>query len=264
MWNAEHGAGSMALLRVKLSNFGDARKVAHHRDYRALPEVPGYNLQNRYIGNWLLYGNANFNASTGNNKPISAVAVRYADRALAPSTLALPHGVERIESLGSDAVLIGSAGADLHFSSVRLAATAQTVSRFVQADATQGETRTHGFFYRAGGARGEGVIGLPIVGQRLQGMQRYTGGSAAVLFVRNQSLELLPMGRLQAHGTQTQDGCRASCVDWYGNARPLFLGERVFALMGYELVEGAVQGAQVSELRRVSFAPPAIAVSRSH
>ena len=33
------------------------------------------------------------------------------------------------------------------------------------------------------------------------------------------------------------DGCQASCVDWYGNARPIFLPERMLALMGYELVE---------------------------
>jgi hypothetical protein len=33
------------------------------------------------------------------------------------------------------------------------------------------------------------------------------------------------------------DECRASCVDWYGNARPLFLRGHVFALLGYELVE---------------------------
>ena len=51
------------------------------------------------------------------------------------------------------------------------------------------------------------------------------------------------------------DGCRASCVDWYGNARPIFLGQRVFALMGYELVEGAAAGDAIRELRRVDFAP---------
>jgi hypothetical protein len=39
-------------------------------------------------------------------------------------------------------------------------------------------------------------------------------------------------------GRQQDDACKASCVDWYGNARPIFLGQRVLALMGYELVEG--------------------------
>jgi hypothetical protein len=49
----------------------------------------------------------------------------------------------------------------------------------------------------------------------------------------------------------------ASCVDWYGNARPLFLKNRVFALMGYELVEGQVARGQIGEVRRISFAPDA-------
>jgi hypothetical protein len=31
--------------------------------------------------------------------------------------------------------------------------------------------------------------------------------------------------------------CETSCVDWYGNTRPSFLGQRLFALMGSELVE---------------------------
>jgi hypothetical protein len=54
------------------------------------------------------------------------------------------------------------------------------------------------------------------------------------------------------------DGCKASCVDWYGNARPIFLRGRVLALLGYELVEGAVDGAGMWELRRASFAPEAV------
>ena len=53
----------------------------------------------------------------------------------------------------------------------------------------------------------------------------------------------------------SDDGCKASCVDWYGNARPLFLRGRVFALLGYEIVEGRIAGAAISEVRRTSFAP---------
>ena len=45
------------------------------------------------------------------------------------------------------------------------------------------------------------------------------------------------------------DGCRASCVDWYGNARPIFARDRVFALLGYELVEGQVLNAGIREVR---------------
>jgi len=44
-------------------------------------------------------------------------------------------------------------------------------------------------------------------------------------------------------------------VDWYGNARPLFVRGRIIALLGYELVEGNRQGDSITEVRRVSFAP---------
>jgi hypothetical protein len=45
-----------------------------------------------------------------------------------------------------------------------------------------------------------------------------------------------------------------SCVDWYGNTRPLFVRGRVFALLGYEIVEGAFAEDRIRETRRISFA----------
>jgi hypothetical protein len=44
-------------------------------------------------------------------------------------------------------------------------------------------------------------------------------------------------------------------VDWYGNARPIFLRGRIFALLGYELVEGAVRRDAIREVQRANFAP---------
>ena len=78
------------------------------------------------------------------------------------------------------------------------------------------------------------------------------------LYLRNDVLRLKPMGELAAHAERAvDDGCKASCVDWYGNARPIFIGERVFALLGYELVEGRVSNERIVERRRTSFAPVA-------
>jgi hypothetical protein len=80
-----------------------------------------------------------------------------------------------------------------------------------------------------------------------------------VLFLRDRDLDFRPLGALQAGPWTGDDACRASCVDWYGNARPLFVGDRVFALLGYELVEGRLQAAggveRFGEIRRVGFAP---------
>ena len=69
---------------------------------------------------------------------------------------------------------------------------------------------------------------------------------------------LSELGDLSARGNGNggaDDGCKASCVDWYGNARPVFLRGRIFALLGYEIVEGRITGAGIEEVRRASFSP---------
>lgn len=260
MWGDETNSGELALLRIPLDRFGDGTAEAPASAYRRLPGRVDGAMQNRYIGPWLLYGSAPYAWSRGDRDGAgsTAFALRYADDSPVQA-LALDHGCERIEAMGGDAILVGSAGADLHFTSVRLDSHGAHVgSVYVQAGAAQGESRTHGFFYRADGLR-RGVVGLPVIGQASgQRMQRYLQESAAVLYLRNDDLRLSTMGRLVADAAAAvNDNCRASCVDWYGNARPIFIGDRVFALMGYELVEGQERDGRIVERRRTTFAPGA-------
>jgi hypothetical protein len=226
MWSSEvRGGGELALLRVHLGRFSDGRDAAPSESYQPLP---GRAAQNRFVGQYLLYGSQR-----------QLFAARYADG----STFGIPvdHSVDRLEALGEDAVAIGSDGRDLHFSSVRLAPYPAIAGRYTRANARQGESRSHGFFYN----QRQALLGLPILHR-----------SASVLYLRNQSLNLAEIGTLDASaGANTNDACRASCVDWYGNSRPLFIGERVFALMGYELVEGRLGRDGIAETRRVNFSP---------
>ncbi|HYM48189.1 MAG TPA: beta-propeller domain-containing protein [Burkholderiaceae bacterium] len=255
MWAAETNTGDLALLRVALSSFSDGKDSAPPRAYRSLPKPAGHALQSRYIGAYLLYG-----AGTGWHRPQATTqsqiyAVRYAgDRET--YELPLPHAVDRIEALGSNAVVVGSDGKDLHLTSLRLARFPVAIDRYTQKDATQGETRSHGFYYKPDNPY-EGLLGLPIVSNGEAASRQLRKPSAALLYLRNSGLSLSELGTLDARpGTgDRNDGCRASCVDWYGNSRPLFLRGRVFALMGYEIVEGAVTEKQIVETRRVSFAP---------
>ena len=244
------GAEELALLRVPLSAFGTTRARAPVDAYRPLPGVDGQ-LHNRFIGDWLVYGGG----SAWNDDPRAPVAhaLRYA--AMSPvQTLPLAHDVERIDALASDAVLVGSRGDDLQFTSVALGARAMPASTYTQPNARQGDDRTHGFFYKPRDAN-EGIVGLPVV----EG-----DDNAGVLYLRNASLRLSRMGRLDASNARRRDdACKASCVDWYGNARPIFVGDRVFALLGYELVEGRVDAQRIEERRRVDFSPRVgIAVAR--
>jgi len=261
MWAAETNAGDYALLRVALERFGDGREAAPASSYRALPRPEGNAIQNRYVGGWLLYGaGAGWNRA---HRTLSSAlhAVRYATDAPAQA-IALAHGVDRIEALGANAVVVGSDGRDLHFTSLSLAATATARDRYTRKDAAQGETRSHGFYYKPD-SDGAGVVGLPIVGGEHAASRQLRQESAAVLFLRNQGLRLTELGALESRPANgAGDGCRASCVDWYGNSRPLFIGDRVFALMGYEIVEGTLGAAGLAEVRRLSFAPLTVGLAR--
>ena len=77
-------------------------------------------------------------------------------------------------------------------------------------------------------------LGLPVLEPATVGGGVYRGGqgAASVLFLRQRGLGFRALGALRSEAAAGNDGCKASCVDWYGNARPLFVGERVFALLG--------------------------------
>jgi hypothetical protein len=253
MTGAEWMGGGMALLRVPLARFGDGSADAPEPAYTPLP-APGYGaVQNRFVGRHLLYGVGSGWESSTDRSDAALHVVEWATGRV--RRLALPHGVDRIEAMGPGAVIVGADTADLHFTAVRLSTRPALAGRYTLPGASQGETRSHGFFYRPDGEE-TGVLGLPVRGPGASGYEHLFEESASILFLRNRSLELDELGALAARAEGTaDDGCRASCVDWYGNARPLFLRGRVFALLGYELVEGAVRGGRIREIRRSAFAP---------
>jgi hypothetical protein len=250
MWSAEFHSGQLALLRVPLASFSDGRDSAPGESYRPLPSPEGHALQNRFISDYLIYG-----AGAGWHRPQAlrdprAFAVRYA-RPEAAHEVALAHGVDRIEALGRDAVLVGSDGRDLHFTSLRLGRVPSAAGRYTRPNASQGETRSHGFFYNAA----EGLLGLPILGPGKAASRQLRHESAALLYLKNDQLNLSEIGTLDSRRGARNDHCRASCVDWYGNSRPLFIRGRIFALMGYEIVEGELRAGRIQELRRVDLTP---------
>jgi hypothetical protein len=250
MWGSEVAAGDVALLRAPLDSFSDGSQEAARHRYRGLPKPTGYTFQNRFVGDHILYGTGSGWGSPEQTRSANLFAVSWVDGDV--DELWLEHGVDRIEQLGSDAVVVGTDGRDLHFSPVRLGAEPSVRKGFVRRNASQGELRSHGFFYRATG-KNAGLLGLPVAREGRPGYRHLIEGSAAVVFLRNDKLELTELGELEAGGGSANDGCRASCVDWYGNARPLFLRNRVFALLGYEIVEGQLAGDRIRETRRINY-----------
>jgi hypothetical protein len=253
MWGPEVTRGALALLRVARARFGADVADVPREAYRALPGAgESYTLQNRFVGTYLLYGTGNGWVPAGSTAQHQVFAHAIDSGETTP--LALPHAVDRIEPLGRDAVVVGSEGNDLHFTALALDARPTVADSYVRQGASQGETRSHGFFYNPDGER-SGVLGLPLRSAGQPGYMQLAEGSAEVAFLRVRALHFTPLGGLRASAMQTapQDGCRASCVDWYGNARPIFYRGQILALMGYELLAGRIANEQMEETARTDY-----------
>ena len=246
MWASEAGSANLAFFRVPVSQLGDGTESASVDSYHPLPAFGEMSLQNRYIGDTLVYGAGNtwFRRKGRNRDSVegNAYALNWKHPEISPVRLPVAHTVDRIEALGEHTLLVGTRGKDPYFSPVSISFSdgkieAGIAKAFRMRDAAQGETRSHGFFYKPDG-KDSGILGLPVVGGGAEGWHQLKNVSSGIVFLKNDQLRFNGLGVLAAspHSSR-QDNCQASCVDWYGNSRPLFLRGRIFALMGYELVE---------------------------
>jgi hypothetical protein len=252
-------SGIVSLIQVPLADFGDGRSEIADEHYRQLSMAGNlYEMENRFVGNHIVYGWGRLRGYGPATGPRAFAASLDGGEA---TEIGVGHGVERIEQLGADAVVIGSgAGDKLGFSAVALTdGEPHVADTFTMPAAGQGESRSHAYFYRPdpGSADGaSGTLGLPISRQVEPRFRQLLGSSAAMLFLRRDDRRFSRAGELDAHVEGViDDNCQASCVDWYGNARPIFLHGRIFALMGYELVEGRLGNGRISEVERLDYAP---------
>lgn len=257
MWSAEVTRGDVGFLRVPTGRFGEEVPTMERTAYRGLPRIEGQAsaMQNRFVGDHLLYGMGDGwrgrRATTlGATHPVWVYDAGR-DRT---TRVDVTHSIERLEPMGRDALVVGNEGGGLTFSAVALDEAPALAGRHTVRNASQGETRSHGFFYLPDGDR-RGTLGLPVTaGGDGNGWRQLRGVSSSVMFLGVEGLRFRELGSLRSGATAAvDDRCVASCSDWYGNARPIFWRNRVFALLGYELVEGSLAGGRVREARRTDF-----------
>ncbi|WP_198420925.1 hypothetical protein HF313_28555 [Massilia atriviolacea] len=245
-WRGEAGTDSLALLRLPLQAFSDGDQRAPLSSYKDLPDLPMQALRNRFIGPWLVYGGAR--AGADGRAPL--FALRW-DGTGGLQRLQLAHPVERIAAMGGDAVVAGQARSALHLSSVRLGQgagpdqQASVASVHVHPNARETPAPVRPPAYDAQ-RPGQGMLALAIVeaGRADEGED-----AASLLYLRNTALRLRELGALKA-----QHGAPEDAAAWYGNARPLFVQGRMFALLGDELVEGKLKNGRLREARRLNYA----------
>lgn len=258
------------------SAFSASLRPADPAAFTAMPVLTAATLENRFTDRWLVFGGRGnyWDMSFGDDEavpgPATVVAVPL-DRPDAFQLLSAPHGVLRAERVGDDIVLTGYRADDgLSISLVRLRENLPKIADTILLPGRyESEGRSHAF-NAVLDADGGALMGLPTV-LRLDDAARWwwRSGPSDVSFAR-----LDPSGRLSRAGTLrssrrsdeerpdfTRDGeghngyrCEVSCVDWYGNTRPIFTGGRVFALTATELVEGRLTGDdRIEEVQRLDL-----------
>ena len=261
MWNPWFVDGSAALLTLDLSRFGDGSGQARPQDYRQLPPLPensGYGVRNRFVGRHLFYG---VGVRNDQWQPAGGVLNIVSLDQGAVRTHVLDGSVVRIEPMGRDALILTENDDGLSFRTYNLTPAGLRAQpgfsgAYLMEDAGQAEYRSHAFFYRPdpGSTDGEvGILGLPVFEQ--SSGNRYSDVDASVVFLRRLNDQLTELGELYSWSDAEDDHCQASCVDWYGDARPIFIGNRIFALLGYDLIEGQVRSGRIYSVRRVDLTP---------
>jgi len=244
----------LSLLRVPVSALTSGVADVEPEAFVPLP-TPGpatRGVVNRFVGKHLLYGQGDPWWAAEGRMPSVLHVVRWIDASPHAAVISMVHDIERIEPLGEHALVVGGDREDLHFSSISLAKDPRLIGRHVQQGAAQGETRSHGFSYAPSGEQ-RGILGLPVRAGTQPGWAHLVEGSSSVVYLSVDQLSFAPLGALVEGSQDVNDGCRTSCTDWYGSSRPLFLGDRVFALLGYELVEGRVRRGKLEELARADL-----------
>jgi hypothetical protein len=245
--------------------------------YTAMPGVKSDNIANRFTENYLVYGSIGMTRrgfSENSMPPAYAVpVVRPAD----VRTIPVRHTVIRAEQAGNDIVVTGYRNQrglivtliDLD-GPPRIASQVQLEQRF------EGEGRSHAFNSLIE-ADGSGVMGLPTIsreGASSRAAWRSSASDLSFLTVDTRG-RLHPVGELERQFNYSNDDdddgdnggvagyhCEVSCIDWYGNSRPIFTDGRVFGLTGTELIEGRISGDEIYEVQRLNIAlsvPPRLA-----
>ncbi|MEA3017696.1 MAG: hypothetical protein QOI38_2418 [Sphingomonadales bacterium] len=256
-----HRRSSLSFVTVPRAGLG--RRLRHVGDgaYVPVPEVQG-TIENRFTDRYLVYGGrgyGSFPPETPLAEPSPLAIVPVADPAAA-RLIPVPHNILRAERVGDDVVVTGYRDrSGLQLSLVDLGGTPAVASTVRLDGRYETEGRSHAFNSMLG-ADGAGLIGIPTAPRAGEaGRFVWRSGASDISYV---SLDpaggLAPLGELtRSEGPRRTDyRCEVSCVDWYGNSRPIFTGGRVFALVGTELIEGRVEEGRVREVGRLDLTAP--------
>ncbi|MAK60798.1 MAG: hypothetical protein CMK09_07455 [Ponticaulis sp.] len=256
--------GHFALVSLPERRFGTEVQKFKHMDYRQLPSWEDMWIENRFNGDTLLYAErtSRWSYPDGDQdeiEPAMAVVVSL-DPKSEPVELTVPHGVVRIEVLGDEFVLTGyTDNHGLQVSNLEIDGDPSFVSTVRLPDQYESEGRSHAFNALIN-TDGTALLGLPTVMSSDENDRWWwrSDASQIAFMKRDEGRQLSRLGDLGNPPGEEDERyeCEVSCVDWYGNSRPIFTNGRIFALSGTAIVEGEIRDGWIHEIGRVNITSP--------
>jgi hypothetical protein len=254
----------MALARIPESAFGASAPTYQAADLFNVPPVSEGWMQAQYADSFLLYGTpqgvwpAYYGGRYGHGYHPGRLAIVPLPMPENARLMKLGHSVDRIELFGKHALVFGYPDVDdFAVSSVSLRQSARVVDTELMPGVVEAEGRSHAF-NSVVADDGAGLFGIPTVQlARWRGSHRWDAPSDVTFVRSDKALKLEPASALEGRPARDESysayRCEVSCHDWYGNARPIFYRDRIFALTGQELIEGALLAGRVTEIARVNL-----------
>ena len=236
---------SPALWTIPHSNFTSQPEELDSSHKTDLPKLNWRIRNNRFINDYVLYDDRG--GFQDDSKPRLLVKNISTDEA--PFSFSIPHQVDRIESLGEGAVIIGEHTTGVGFTAVGLPGSPWLGATRYESDADQVESRSHSFNYTS--LPGSALIGFPTVTYPEESGWREPLPVDMHFLTLDQDLNWNKSGVLTGDPKgHLSDGCLVSCEEWYGTARAFFIGGRAYALMDYELISADVFPGEIIESAR--------------
>ena len=259
---------AMKYFSVSLRTFAPNPITATAERFIDAPNPGAAEYEERFTDRYVVYGGRTSWSSyppEHSDAPATArVAAIPVDDPHLSTSLQAPHNVIRVERAGDNIVMSGyRTDAGLSVSLVDLRRTPRIASTAVLQGRYESEGRSHAFNSMID-TEGAGLMGVPTVTRTREGGRWWFRSRASDVSFLSVDAD----GRLHSAGPLTAGGspqdpsyqCEASCIDWYGNSRPIFTDGRIFALTGTELIEGAIRNGRIQERRRANLTarPPRI------
>ena len=257
----DYDAVPMRYLRFPTSAFGTTVRELPSRSYHDVPAPTGRGIENRFAEDYLVYSGsqgrwmAYWDGDQYDYTSTELIVVPIHD----PNrlrTIPLAHSAERVERFGDNIVVNGyQFNTGLSISTLDLRDNDPHLADQTYLDRVlESEGRSHAFNYSVE-SDGSGVMGFPTLFKDTDDSWFWDKPSNVHFLRVDPDLLIRPSGYLEAYedAEDPSYSCDVSCYDWYGNARPIFFRDRVFALSGTELIEGRFVGGQITEIGRVNM-----------